>query len=340
MEKRYQVFVSSTYEDLQEERKEIMQALLELDCIPAGMELFPAANDDQWTLIKNVIDYSDYYIVVIGGRYGSIGPQGISYTEMEYRYALETGKPIIAFIHKNPLELPANKTESEKEGREKLDAFKSLAQQKMVRYWTTAADLGSVVSRSLISLIKTNSAIGWVRSDTVSDGGASKEILRLKNIIELLQIELKEVKSSAPLGTEEFSQKNDNFVVEYTYSGRKSSGSQFRNYRSEFSTTWNEIFYHMGPALMNEVTEEEIKKALNDFVAKKERKEFSRMNFSQVVSLAIDTSTIQTILIQFRVLGLITKSNKQRSIKDKSAYWTLTAYGDEYLLTLRAIKKE
>lgn len=40
MDKRFQVFVSSTYEDLQEERREVMQALLELDCIPAGMELF------------------------------------------------------------------------------------------------------------------------------------------------------------------------------------------------------------------------------------------------------------------------------------------------------------
>ena len=49
IEKRYQVFVSSTYADLQDERQEVMQALLELDCIPAGMELFPAANEDQWT---------------------------------------------------------------------------------------------------------------------------------------------------------------------------------------------------------------------------------------------------------------------------------------------------
>lgn len=93
IDKRYQVFVSSTYKDLQEERQEIMQALLELDCIPSGMELFPAANDDQWTLTKKVIDDSDYYIVIIAGRYGSVGPEGYSYTEMEYRYALETKKP-------------------------------------------------------------------------------------------------------------------------------------------------------------------------------------------------------------------------------------------------------
>ena len=124
MEKRYQVFVSSTYEDLQEERKEVMQALLELDCIPAGMELFPASNDDQWTLIRRIIDDCDYYIVIIGGRYGSTNEEGISYTEMEYRYALSTGKPIIAFLHKNPEEIISKYVEATADGREKLQAFR------------------------------------------------------------------------------------------------------------------------------------------------------------------------------------------------------------------------
>jgi hypothetical protein len=71
-----------------------MQALLELNCMPAGMELFPAANEEQWSWIKRVIDESDYYVVVLAGRYGSIATStSLSYTEMEYRYALETKKP-------------------------------------------------------------------------------------------------------------------------------------------------------------------------------------------------------------------------------------------------------
>jgi hypothetical protein len=116
MDKRYQVFVSSTYQDLTNERQEVMQALLELDCIPSGMELFPAATDDQWTLIKRVIDDCDYYIVIVGGRYGSLAPDGISYTELEYRYALERKKPIIAFLHKDPghyLRTGQNKSQSQ-----------------------------------------------------------------------------------------------------------------------------------------------------------------------------------------------------------------------------------
>jgi hypothetical protein len=71
MDKRYQIFVSSTFADLQEERQAVMQALLSLEHFPAGMEAFPASDDDAWTLIQGVIDDSDYYVLVIGGRYGS-----------------------------------------------------------------------------------------------------------------------------------------------------------------------------------------------------------------------------------------------------------------------------
>ncbi|HJV93592.1 MAG TPA: DUF4062 domain-containing protein, partial [Azonexus sp.] len=81
MNKRYQVFVSSTYADLKDERQSVIQALMEMDCIPAGMELFPAADEEQWLFIKKIIDDCDYYLLVIGGRYGSTTSDGISYTE-------------------------------------------------------------------------------------------------------------------------------------------------------------------------------------------------------------------------------------------------------------------
>lgn len=338
MDKRYQVFVSSTYQDLQEERKEIIQALLELDCIPSGMELFPATNDDQWSLIKSVIDDSDYYIVVLGGRYGSIGPEGISYTEMEYRYAMDTGKPIIAFLHKNPLELPANKTERDKEGQEKLESFRNLAKEKLVRTWTSPSDLGSVVSRSLTKLIKSNPAVGWIRADTVSDGGAAKEILKLKNKIEELTNELGMVKASAPNDIENFSKGTDEFEVDYLINIRANGATKIIAYRRKFMKTWDEIFYTVGPIMMDEASEEEIKTALSKLINSSEASDLSK-RFGKIISIIIDSSVFQTIKIQLRVLGLITKSVKSRSIKDTSSYWTLTPYGDDYLMALRAIKR-
>jgi hypothetical protein len=110
MDKKYQVFISSTYTDLIKERKEVTKALLEMDCIPSGMEMFQASDDSQWELIKRVISSCDYYIVIIAGRYGTIHPETKkSYTQMEYEYAAKIGIPIIGFLYETPENLPANK---------------------------------------------------------------------------------------------------------------------------------------------------------------------------------------------------------------------------------------
>lgn len=169
MKKKYQVFLSSTYVDLVEERNSVMQTLLEMDFIPCGMELFPAADEDQWTLIKKVIDECDYYIVLVAGRYGSLGPDTKSYTQLEYEYAISQGKPVIAFLHERPEVLPNNKCEQTDEGKARLEAFKKVCQKKMVKYWSSPQNLGGIVYTSLSKLVQTKPAIGWVRSDHVKD---------------------------------------------------------------------------------------------------------------------------------------------------------------------------
>lgn len=99
MDKKYQVFVSSTYTDLQEERQCAISCLLDVNCIPVGMEQFPASSLSQWDYIKKMIDMSDYYILIVAGKYGSIDPEEkISYTEKEYNYALSKGIPILTFM--------------------------------------------------------------------------------------------------------------------------------------------------------------------------------------------------------------------------------------------------
>src|SRR3954465_1525653 len=98
LERRYQVFVSSTFVDLEEERQKVLQAILEMRAFPAGMELFPSANEEQWNFIKREIESSDYYIVIVAGKYGSVAPDGLTFTEKEYDYAVEIGKPIMGFL--------------------------------------------------------------------------------------------------------------------------------------------------------------------------------------------------------------------------------------------------
>lgn len=168
MERKYQVFISSTFEDLMEERKEVIQALLEMDCIPTGMEMFQASDDSQWELIKNVISSCDYYIVIIAGRYGSVHPiTQKSYTQMEYEYASMIGIPIIAFLYNNIENLPLNKIEQKRKNQKKLQQFRELTQNKMVKFWSNKSELASAVSRSMYKIFKTHPQNGWVRSDNI-----------------------------------------------------------------------------------------------------------------------------------------------------------------------------
>jgi hypothetical protein len=336
--KKYQVFVSSTYEDLIDERKEVMQALLELPCIPSGMELFPAADDDQWTLIKRVIDDCDYYIVIIGGRYGSVSPDGVSYTQMEYEYAASQGKPILGFIHKRPGAIASEKTEASEEGRAKLDTFRKVVEKKMCKYWTTPVELGSVVSRSLSTLIYTKPAIGWVRANTVAEA-ASQEILNLKKQIESLELLLERARLEAPKGTDELAQGNDTFEIKYSYQFRTLADQSIGN-TDTIILSWNNIFAAIAPYLIENATEDSLKTALDNYVLQAKTLELWKKHreMRELNSLKIMDDDFQTIKVQLRALGLITMYEQSKSSRDIVS-WTLTPYGDHMLTTLRAIKK-
>ena len=94
---KYQIFVSSTYDDLRGEREQVLKATLEMGNIPVGMEMFSAADEEQWKIITRQIDECDYYAVIVAQRYGSV-VDGISYTEKEYDYAISKNIPVLGFI--------------------------------------------------------------------------------------------------------------------------------------------------------------------------------------------------------------------------------------------------
>ncbi len=98
LEKKYQVFVSSTFMDLKEERQKIVETILLTNNIPAGMELFTASDKKQWEIIEGWIDESDIFILLLGSRYGTIPEDNSkSYTHLEFDYALKQNKKILVF---------------------------------------------------------------------------------------------------------------------------------------------------------------------------------------------------------------------------------------------------
>lgn len=342
MDKRYQVFVSSTYEDLQDERKEVMQALLELDCIPAGMELFPASNDDQWTLIKRVIDDCDYYLLIIGGRYGSTNEKGISYTQMEFEYALQKGKPIISFLHKNPEKIESGKSEQDPEKKKKLEEFRSIAKKKIVKFWENPENLGSVVSRSMVKLIKNFPAEGWVKSNGAVDEASLKEISRLQKENQELQERIREISTEAPKGTEGLSQGEDLVELQVRFEAKKKGTYDRYDCKDSIMVTWNTIFKTIAPLMINESSELQMENMLDalskkyvDITSWKE----NNKNLTDFSLFRITKESFNLIKVQLRALGLMRLSTKKRSAKDTHTYWTLTPYGDYVMTQLLALRK-
>jgi len=180
MEKKYQIFVSSTYEDLRQERDAVAKAILELGDIPVGMEMFSAADETQWKLIKRQIDQSDYYIVLAAHRYGSMVGD-ISYTEREYDYAVEIGVPVLGFVIEPTADWPANHIDSDPEIRTRLEAFKMKIKSRMVSFWSNADSLNGKVLAALSKQKNLTPRPGWVRADSIAGPEVLAEVARLGN---------------------------------------------------------------------------------------------------------------------------------------------------------------
>lgn len=164
--KKYQIFVSSTYEDLKEERSAAIQTILGMEHIPIGMEMFNASDSTQWDIIRRTIDTSDYYIVIIGLRYGTTFDDGISYTEKEYDYAASKGIPILALIKDEKAPTTPSQRENDSKKQKNLDKFREKAKKRAARFWITKDELSADLVRSLYSAMRDTPRRGWIRTPT------------------------------------------------------------------------------------------------------------------------------------------------------------------------------
>lgn len=197
-DKRYSVFISSTFDDLKAERQAVQDVVISAGDFPVQMESFPAADEDQFDFIKALIDKCDYYVLIIAGRYGTPADGGISYTEKEYRYAVSKGIPVLVMLHGDQGSIPANKSEDSAEGKKRLAAFVAVAETNRLRKtWTTSDGLKLAVREALEHAKATKPAVGWVRGDVIASMEALEELnevrkenAKFRDAIGSLEIEL------------------------------------------------------------------------------------------------------------------------------------------------------
>lgn len=194
--RKFSIFISSTYEDLIDERQALLEVALENNFIPVGMEQFHAAPTSQWNVITKMIDECDFYLLVIGGRYGSIDETtNLSYTEKEYNYAKEKGLPVLVLI-KDSSAITESKKDTgngKYEKMEKLDEFRKKVKNdgNTVDFFTDVNDLKYVASAAFKNAIDYSSdTAGWVRYKDIVDlveefpAATKEEINKVFQIVE------------------------------------------------------------------------------------------------------------------------------------------------------------
>ena len=326
MDKRYQVFVSSTFADLKDERSNVIQTLMEMDCIPAGMELFPALDEEQFEFIKKVIDDSDYYLLIIGGRYGSISDQGFSYTEMEYDYAISQGVKVIALVHGSPEKLSVEKVEMNPEAQDKLERFRNkVTTNRLVKFWDDAKELSGLVALSLPKTIKTYPAVGWVRGNEATDNTELlKQLNDLRQENSKLNRTVKELQSKKSKKLD-LAQGDDEVPI--LVKCRVVEGGQEKLKSWKQKVTWNDLIKCIGPRILKRERENVIFDVLSNYVASKKYEEFS--------SSQIEFTDFEKIKIQFLTLDYVDFTGV-----GSTNYWEVTPEGQRFLLEIMSIRRE
>ena len=313
-DKKCQVFISSTFTDLQEERKGILDTLLKADCIPAGMEAFVAADTEQFEVIKRVIELCDYYILIIGKRYGSINKvTGISYTEMEYDYAKKLGIPVLVFALDKSVDVDDSKKDTDPKNVELLESFRQKAlDNRLASIWKTRDELTVAVA---ISIMQAKSEIhrpGWQRAVDYDEASLRREIMELQKENVLLRDTLKDTQEDLNTLTTPTNIAYEDYEIEIKYNER--IGREF--FCDSIHKKLPDLFAIISTEMLDVAVSEETLEAV-----------LEQQLFAECTGIC-HFSNIQftkTLLNQFKALGFITPSWDK---EEKYIYWKLTPKGE------------
>lgn len=145
------VFLSSTFEDMKEYRKAIIDRIIKRRMVPICMENWGANANKVTSVITDEVKKADIYLGIFGTRYGYVDENtNMSMTEIEYREALASNKPILVYIAKNAKDDITTGDNSQK----MLELLTEIEKERIVYYFNSIDQLGEQVFADLERYIK------------------------------------------------------------------------------------------------------------------------------------------------------------------------------------------
>jgi hypothetical protein len=312
------------------------------------MELFPASDETQWELIKRVIEESDYYIVIVAGRYGSIDPEGLSFTEMEYDYAITKGVPVLGFVRDNIGDITFNDTEKNEKNRKKLEFFSQKVLTRTCRKYSNAPELGMAVMKSLMAEMRIRPRVGWVRADQARSEGDVQRERELRDSLAETEKHIKTLERTIrdrailvdEIARDQLAQGDDKLNISVTFTDKNK-----QIVTEDVELTWDEVFKVIGPLMYGYIyrkrdggyNQRQTYPFQDNLEEHVRNKIISRV---QNRKLTLQSSQIDTCVLQFKELGLLKFEEKEEEDGKTFRGVTLTEAGERRLTVLNMRLRE
>ena len=251
--------------------------------------------------------------------------EGVSFTEKEYDYAVSKGIYVIALIHGQPEQLPVAKSDVDQQARDKLAAFREKARKgRLVKSWTSSAELLQEVTLSLVHAFKVHPRAGWVRGGSTSNPELLEQINNLRQANDELRQQLSE-SASSQLAKLSLASAESIFVV----SGPVAIGGRISKWHAMLS--WNQLIGIIGPNILQPTAETYIRSSLNYWVR-------SFVGEASGFNEGTDLAVFDTIKVQLMAIGYIEVKSLPTKGESLALFWILTPIGRQVMLQTRTIK--
>lgn len=281
IDKRYHVFISSSGPDMQPERSVLAQTLASLGFFSWGLE---ARTPLTTAFARRQIDDCDYFVLLLGSRYGDLSASGVSYVHLEYIYAITKQKPVLVILHESPETRSPECQEPTKEGQRKFEDFRRQLQRErdMVVTFREPKELEVILRHAMPQLTQRYPSLGWVRpSDApmkalqLENDKLREKVAHLTNLsksrIGINNAQLKNSLQNSAQIEDESSQLDvpvvsGDEVISFDYRVHAYQDGNFRELRPRRKMTWNEILFAVGPGFRPAAPEDSFARLLNEYL--------------------------------------------------------------------------
>lgn len=291
LDRRYQVFLTTSGKDMQPEREIVIQNLISMGFFTWGMESRSALGR---AYSRRQIEDCDYVLLLLGSQYGMLSASGLGYMHLEYIYTVTKQKPMIVFMHDQPDARAEALQEQHPELRQKFRDFRQqlLKEVDHVVMYHNLRDLELLVRSNMPKLIEQHPTIGWVRPQSLQI--FQDEIDDLKVKLAQARLEQDQVQAdqflSMPLASID-----DLFSFEYQMHAYQTGHVQELSVTKQ--CTWSALLKLLSQAFAQPQPEEKFAKVINDYL-KQQALMDARTEIPQV-------HTVAQIQMNFRALQSI-----------------------------------